>query len=309
MLSMVFLVGYIAWLVLALNSQPQHTVLLPPGAPGELTSEIYKSAQYWVVYWMPVWKGMFLIFLLLMIAWGSRSNGCAIMFFVLLIAVALVDGIGFVGIALNASRCNGPDQKNNPCNDHLWCCVNGGGGPEVSGCAADPTTFPGGGCVEPIDMRPDIVGAVTQEQLKWNNDFKWLFHSGWMFLLLMIIFFMMAVTTLCWEPSTFPPDPMRDTFTVTGGYSVPDGGISAYPYATAAAMPVGAQQQRASSTTLLSHQLASTKPRRHPVEDMRDIAAVTTAGRRSIAATSVRVGNPSTPTVTSSDDDDGDKLR
>lgn len=223
--SVVLIFGYVAYLVLILNSQPQFTVLLPSGEPGALTSEVYMSTQYWVVYFLPVFKGLFVHFLLLSIAWATRSRGCSILFFVLMMAVIVLDGVSFLGIGINAANCNGPDQKNNPCNDHLWCCLNGGGGPEATGCPADPTTFPDGGCQEPIDMRPDIKGNITQDQLKWNNDFKWLFHSGWFFLVVMIAFVMVALTTLCWEPNDpMQLDPMRDTYTTTGGYAVPQGG-------------------------------------------------------------------------------------
>jgi hypothetical protein len=203
-MAVVVIFGFMAYLVLVLNLQPINTIKLPPGMPGMLTTEVYKSARFWLSMWMLPWKGLFVIWLLLAVAWGNKSTGCSWFWFSLLVVVTLADALSFTALSVDASRANRADQKGNFFNDPLWCCVHGDKGIDATGCPSDVK------CFAPIDMRPDITGMVEQSDLMWNNDAKWLFHAGWMFLLYFVVFYAIIFTSLCWEPSVMPSD--RDPF-------------------------------------------------------------------------------------------------
>lgn len=202
-MAIVLIFGFMAYLVLVLNLQPVNTVLLPPGMPGMLTSDLYRTTRYWFQMFLLPFKGLFVICLLMTLAWGGRSTGCSLFWFGFLIIVTLADALSFTALGIDASRANRADQKGNPFNDPLWCCVHGDKGVDATGCPS------GVKCFAPVAMRPDITGMVQQSDLRWNNDAKWLFHTGWMFLLYFIVFYLMLFTSLLWEPTVLPADGRR----------------------------------------------------------------------------------------------------
>lgn len=215
LLSVLYIALFVAYIQLVLNLEPQNTVLLPPGSPGMRTSELYSSARYWFGMWMLSWKGLLVVLFLLFMTWAGRNNGCAILFVVLLSLVFLVDTLSVMSLTIDAVNCNAHNAKNNMCNDELWCCVHGSQGVIVTGCPSGVT------CNAPIDMRPEIVGVVEQSDLRWRNDFKWLFAAGWLFLLFNSIFVFMILRRWCREPRNIPNDPMTNTFSTLGSYALP----------------------------------------------------------------------------------------
>ena len=211
-LSVIFILGFCAYMVLVLNVKPIHTVLLPPGMPGMLTSEINMSARFWLAMWLLPFKGLFIIYLLLVVAWGDKNQGCSWFWFVMMVLVTLVDVTSFGSLAVMGTNANGPGQKGNLANDQLYCCVHGSEGIEATGCPSDVT------CTAPIDMRPEITGDVEQSDLKWNNDFKWLFYTGVAFIAYYIIFYTVVFTAMCWEPTILPGD--RDILDPTQQHAI-----------------------------------------------------------------------------------------
>lgn len=215
LLSVFYILLYVAYLVLVLNLEPQNTVLLPPGSPGMRTSEVYSSARYWFGMWMLAWKGLLVVLFLLFLTWAGRNNRCAIFFVVFLALVFLVDALSVLSLTVDAVNCNGRNAKNNMCNDDLWCCAYGHLGVIVTGCPS------GVKCNAPVDMRPEIVGEVDAGDLRWNNDFKWLFAAGWLFLLFNAIFIFTIVRRWCWEPRSGLDDPLTNTYSVLGSHKLP----------------------------------------------------------------------------------------
>ena len=199
-LSIVFIMGFCAYMVLVLNVKPINTVLLPPGMPGMVTSEVNMSARFWLSMWLLPFKGLFIVYLLMVVAWGDKSTGCSWFWFIMMVLVTLADTTSFVSLAVQGTRANGPSQKGNLANDHLYCCVHGDEGIEATGCPS------GVKCFAPVEMRPEITGMVEQSDLKWNNDFKWLFWAGLAFVVYYVIFYTVVFTALCWEPSVLPGD-------------------------------------------------------------------------------------------------------
>lgn len=203
-MSVIYAIGFMAYARAILNLRPFDTIRLPPGAPGTLQTEVYSSARFWLAMFLLPFKGLFIVFFFLAIAWAQKIACCSWTWMVLMVLVTLADGVSFSALAVEAARANQAGQRGNMFNGFLYCCVHGTNDWRVSGCASDTK------CHSPIDRRPDIVGQVTQEHLRWDPNSKWLFHAGWAFLAFQVIFYAMLFGSICWEPTLLPR--ARDPF-------------------------------------------------------------------------------------------------
>lgn len=211
--AMIF--GFLAYLIQPLNLNITHTVMIPAGAPGTLTSERY-TFRYWLIFLFAT-QGL-LIFTALAASMFSGKNKCLSGFwFVFFVITLTLYVIYFVVLSRDAANCNGSDEANNICNHPLRCCDPAFNGNLVSGCYGSTT------CLDVVPMFPDIVPPITIDKLGWSSDFVWLFWTTFVFVILDIALFIVLYCIISWEPSTMPDDPFGRTFTTTGGFAIDPG--------------------------------------------------------------------------------------
>lgn len=167
--------GWVASNVLVQNAYVEYTYTRA-GVFGVLYSNRYVTA-YWFA--LSFSTGRMVMFMVVCCYWlyrrtsfcGSR-NCCFYWWWSLMVALLTLEAIVLAIYGSYYSKCNEPNQPDNPCNDLLYCC--------------DPVIYG-----DPANMCPNSDGctpAWTLAQASANSDFVWLFAVSVVFLCADLVF-------------------------------------------------------------------------------------------------------------------------
>ena len=111
------------------------------------------------------------------------TRGCAIFWYILLVALVLIDVVVIVGLGSQYGSCNMSNQPNNICNDPRWCC------------ALEIYSVPSNNCFNNFACTP----PVALSQLQPNTDFLFLFWTNFAIMMvdILIVLFFSIVFAFC----------------------------------------------------------------------------------------------------------------
>jgi len=176
--------GVFAYLVVVQNIHVPDTVFqsLPGGT--------YYSARYITFVWFAIMFSAAKVFMYpvanaAVLFRGSR--GCSIFWYIFVIALTMIHVVVIVGLGDQYGKCNQPGQKDNLCNDPLYCCA-----PEIYGASSN-------GCPNSVACAGLTTPVTSVSQLGVSIDFLWLFwvNFAYLFIDILIMFFFGAVFGCC----------------------------------------------------------------------------------------------------------------
>lgn len=177
-----YILGFIAYLVLIINVQVTYTYNKTPGSPGTLFSLRFDSLLWWGL--MLGVARMFVPFAVMNMILYRRTYGCSVFWIIFLSVIVLLDIFSFVVLAAQYGSCNHDNQPNNLCNSLLYCCV-----PQIFMNSNNmcPNAAP---CPATVDL-PNPPSTLAD--LSPNSDFLWLFWTQFIFILFDLVWIMLIV--------------------------------------------------------------------------------------------------------------------
>jgi hypothetical protein len=201
----VFMILYglsiLAYGVLILNTRVTDT-FFPGTQLNEYYTQRYVSVEWYALLFAAAHMLMYPM-VMMMITYRA-SHGCSVFWMILISLLCVMSFYSVITLGRDYASCNNPsgDQRDNLCNDKLWCCV-----PEVNKNAANACPFVSvTGCA-------DFPNITSVRNLNPDIDFLWLFWTNFVYLIADALIVAFFVGMFCVAPfsqkrkQSVPPQP------------------------------------------------------------------------------------------------------